>query len=32
MQKALRMTDPSAIDGFQPHGTIRSEGIIAQGI
>ncbi|CAM9308109.1 unnamed protein product [Hapterophycus canaliculatus] len=24
MQKALRMTDPSAIDGFQPHGTIRT--------
>ncbi|CAB1117947.1 unnamed protein product [Ectocarpus sp. CCAP 1310/34] len=24
MQKALRMTDPSAIDGFQPHGRIRT--------
>ena len=23
MQKALRMTDPSGIDGFQPHGNIR---------
>ena len=23
MQKAMRMTDPSAIDGFQPHGRVR---------
>ncbi|CAN0406047.1 unnamed protein product [Discosporangium mesarthrocarpum] len=23
MQKALRMTDPSAINGFQPHGPKR---------
>ena len=23
MQKALRMTDPSGTDGFQPHGRIR---------
>ena len=25
MQKAMRMTDPSAIDGFQPHGRVRYE-------